>query len=416
MKQRVEDALSQERACEFPFREAIVIGGGIAGLSAAQALVDHVARVTIVERDRRSDQPGDRPGVPQTHHPHNLQPQAQRVLERFFPGLTEELLAERAVRLGEAGDVAFYYAGSWQTARVSTRNAIMACSRGLLEKILYRRIHAHPRIEVLYGYEIAGLNSTEGGRRVSGVRLLPRPGTAGGERQLPAELVVDASGRRSRAPEWLAELGYQPPEEWHIDAQVGYASRVYERPAEFEAAWKMLYIRPTPPAGTRGGIIIPLEGERWHVALVGVAGDYPPTDEDEFLAFARSLPTDRLYEAIRDARPLSRIYGFRRADNRVRRFDRLTRQPEGFLVTGDAAYALNPLYSQGMTAAILTSETLAEVLEKHVQQAGGDVRGLAHTFQEEASEAVEGPWRLATRNDWRWAATVIEDNTEGLDA
>lgn len=397
---------------KFPFRQAVVIGGGIAGLTVARVLADHVAQVIIVERDQRADASGVRPGVPQTHHPHNLQPQAQRILEQLFPGLTDELITRRAVRMGEQGDVAFHYAGRWQVARSGPRHAILSCSRTLLEQALYDRIHVHERIEVMYGYEIDGLQVQ--GDYVRGVRLLPRPGTVGGERVLEGELVVDASGRRSRAPEWLADLGYQPPEEWHIDAQVGYASRLYEPPAGLEVEWKMLYVRPTPPAGTRGGIITPLEGDRWHVALVGVGGDYPPTKEDDFLAFAKSLPTDKLYEAIKDARPLSRIYGFRRADNRVRRYDCLPRLLEGFLVGGDAAYALNPLYAQGMTAAVLSSEALAQVLENHPGRATGDVRGLAHAFQLQVSEAVEGPWRLATRTDWAWASTEITDNGDAL--
>ena len=395
---------------------AIVIGGGIAGLTAARVLADHFARVTVVERDYAFDDEGMRPGVPQAHHPHNLQPQAQQILEGLFPGLTEELEAGDAVRLNGSADVAVHYEGRWHNAPLGGRHALLTCSRPLLERAIYRRVIAHSRIEMMHGHEIAGLTTRDQGRRVAGVRLLPRAGTATGERALAADLVLDASGRRSRAPEWLAELGYLPPEEWHVDGLVGYASRVYARPADFADAWKMLYIRPTPPAGTRGGIILPLEGDRWHVGLVGVGGDYPPTDEEAFLAFARSLPTTALYEAIRDAEPLGRIYGFRRAGNRVRRFDSLPRLLEGFLVGGDAAYALNPLYAQGMTAALLTAQALAEVLEQHPGRASGNVDGLAHTFQEAVSAAVRGPWRLATRTDWRWATTEIRDNLEAQPA
>lgn len=398
----------------FPFDRAIVIGGGIVGLAAARVLADHYAQVTIVERDRPLDEVAVRPGVPQAHHPHNLQPQAQEILERYFPGLTEELVSRHAVRLGEADDVAFYYEGRWRNARLNGRHALLACSRPLLEQSLYRRIDAHNRIDLLYGYEIAGLTTQAQGQRVAGVRLLPRPGTTGVARTLAGDLVFDASGRRSRAPQWLSELGLQPPEEWHIDVLVGYASRVYRRPADLDANWKMLYVRPTPPEGTRGGIIMPMEDNTWSVALIGVGGDYPPTNESDFLAFARSLPTQRLYDAIKDAQPLGRIHGFRRAGNRVRRYDRLPRFLEGFLVGGDAAYALNPLYAQGMTAGLLTSEALAQVLETHPGRAIGDVRGLARAFQQHVSEAVEGPWRLATRTDWRWTTTEIDDNTDSL--
>lgn len=400
----------------FAFRQAIVIGGSIAGLAAARVLGDHVGRVTIIERDHYLDEAGMRPGVPQAHHPHNLQPQGQNILEQLYPGVTEELTTARAVRLDAPGDVAFHYDGKWRTTRRGGRHAIISYSRRLLEETISRRTLAHRRIEIMHGYEVAGLYQQGDGHHVGGVHLRPRRGVTGREVDLDADLVVDASGRRSKAPQWLAKLGYRPPEEWRIDALVGYASRLYRRPPAFSKSWKMLYIRPTPPAGTRGGVILPMEGERWHVALMGVAGDYPPTDEANFLAYARSLPTQALYEAIKDAEPLDRIRGFRLTDNQVRRYDTLPHSLEGFLVIGDAAYALNPLYGQGMTAALLSAQALADALQNHPDHLKGDVQGLAHAFQSRLREAVAGPWRLATRIDWQWEATRIQDNVDTLPA
>ena len=94
-------------------------------------------------------------------------------------------------------------------------------------------------------------------------------------------------------------------------------------------------------------MIIPIEGDRWHVTLIGMAGDYPPTSEAGFLAFAQSLPTPQLYEAISAAEPLTEPSGYRRTENRVRHYERLPRYLEGLLVCGDAAYTLNPVYAQG---------------------------------------------------------------------
>lgn len=403
-----------EKQNQAVFSQAIVIGGGIAGLTAARVLAEHVARVIVVERDQYTDSLGARSGLPQAHHPHNLQPQGQHLLERLFPGVTEELVTEHAVRLGEPGDVAFHYEGSWHTAPGNGRQATMSCSRNLLEQILYRRIGTHPRVEIWHGYEVDGLYTQADGQRVGGVSLRPRGGASGGLVALDGDLVVDASGRRSRAPQWLASLGFQPPEEWHIDALVGYASRLYRRPAGFDPSWRMLYVRPTPPDGTRGGIITPMDGDQWHVALVGTAGDYPSTNEADFLAFAQSLPTPQFYEAIQNAEPLSRIHGFRHADNRLRRYDSLPRMLEGFLVSGDAVYALNPLYAQGMTLALLACQTLADVLENHPGRVNGDVSGIALPFQKQLTKAIKKSWQLATQTDWQWAATRIDDNTEAL--
>ena len=396
------------------FGRAVVIGSGIAGLTMARVLSRYVAELVIVERDSSAGESGSRPGVPQAHHPHNLHPQGQQILEAQFAGITEDLLADRAVSMGEPGDIAFHYAGGWHMARTDSRRPVLACSRALLERHLLRRLQADERIQIRYATEVAGLYTDSSGARVGGLFLRSRGRNGGGEVALDAEIVVDASGRRSRAPEWLAALGFPAPEEWRIDAQVGYVSRVYQRPASFDEGWKMLYIRPTPPEHTRGGIITPLEGDRWHVGLIGVGRDYPPMEEAKFLDYARSLPVLELYEAIREAQPLTRLYGFRGADNRVRRYDRLPRYLEGFLVAGDAAYALNPVYAQGMTAAVLAGQALDEALRSHPGLASGDIAGLSRRFQEALSEAVEGPWRQATRTDWRWPMTEVMDNTEVL--
>jgi 2-polyprenyl-6-methoxyphenol hydroxylase-like FAD-dependent oxidoreductase len=171
-----------------------------------------------------------------------------------------------------------------------------------------------------------------------------------------------------------------------------------------------MYIRLTPSDGTRGGVILPMEDDRWYVTLIGVAGDYPPTDEAGFLAFARNLPTPRLYEAIRNATPLTKPIGFRRTENRVRRYDRLPRYLEGFLVGGDAAYALNPIYAQGMTAAAMGAQALERSLLEHRRRRGaGDVTGLAEAFQRQLSEAIVDVWHLATRRDWDWPITEVTD-------
>jgi 2-polyprenyl-6-methoxyphenol hydroxylase-like FAD-dependent oxidoreductase len=72
-------------------RQAIVMGGSIAGLLAARVLTDHFDQVTIVERDRFPEKPEPRQGVPQSHQLHVLLTQGQRILEQLFPGLTDEL-------------------------------------------------------------------------------------------------------------------------------------------------------------------------------------------------------------------------------------------------------------------------------------------------------------------------------------
>ncbi len=67
--------------------KAIVIGGSIAGLLAAQVLTKYFDRVIIVERDRFPEQPEQRQGVPQAYHVHVLLIRGQQILEQLFPGI-----------------------------------------------------------------------------------------------------------------------------------------------------------------------------------------------------------------------------------------------------------------------------------------------------------------------------------------
>ena len=389
------------------YDHAVVIGGSIAGLTAARVLADHFSRVTIVERDHFPDDAAFRNGAPQASHAHMLLPRGLMILEQQFPGLTADLQASGAVAIGSGRDVLVFEDGAWNTPPPAPDRLSLASSRPLLEHMVRRHLSRYPRVQMIEGMEVTGLKTDGQQRRVRGVELRSR-GASAQRRELAASLVLDASGRRSQAPQWLQQLDLCPPQEWTIDAFVGYTTRLYRRPPHFAESWKALHVRLSPPDHTRGGLIVPLEGGRWQVALVGIARDHPPTDEDGFLAFARSLPTPRLYEAIARAEPLTRPYGYRHTANRMRRFDRMPCYLEGFLVGGDAAYTFNPVYALGMTAAVAA----APALELAVQQVAGreNLDGLSAVFQRQLAWAIAPYWRLATRNDWHWPVTEIEDN------
>ena len=125
-----------------------------------------------------------------------------------------------------------------------------------------------------------------------------------------------------------------------------------------------MFIQAAPPERTRGGVILPIEEGRWMVTLGGGGGDYPPTHDQGFLSIARSLVTPMLYEAIRQAEPLSSITGYRATENRLRHYERLSRWPEHLLVVGDAACCFNPVYGQGMTTASLGAMLLDQLLHE----------------------------------------------------
>ena len=392
--------------------QAIVIGGGMAGLMAAQVLSRHFKQVTIIDRDQLRETPEVRNGVPQARHPHTLMVRGQEILERHFPGVTAELLAQGALPIDASREVEFFVAGDWHRPTRHADTMAIAMSRPLLEATIYRRVAANPRISIKSVQEVVSISTDARRQRVAGLIVHQRGGAPTEQARLSADVVVDASGRHSQAPHWLQRIGYAPADELIVDTFVGYATRVYQKPADFAEEWKAMYIRPTIKTGTRGGMIIPLEGDRWFVTLLGTSRDYPPTDEVGFMEFARSLPTPKLFDAIRQAEPLTRPNAFRRTDSRLRRYDQLPRNLEGLLVTGDAACVLNPVHAQGITAAAIGSLALSESLQAHFNQhPAGDVSGLAAAFHQQQYQSLADLWNTILREDRLWPAAIFRHTT-----
>jgi flavin-dependent dehydrogenase len=372
--------------------EAVVVGAGIAGLLAARVLCGHLRRVTVLERDALPAGPGPRKGVPQGRHLHSLATRGSGLLEELFPGLDAELAAAGCPEIDQALDtVTALPAGTLPRFRsgVTMRSA----SRDLLEWTLRRRLLREGRVRFVEGREVTGL-VVEGGR-VRGVEARARGG--GGRERFAAGLVVDASGQSSRAPRWLSALGYEPPAETVVDARLGYATRWYRVPEGFSEGWRSLAVLPGWPHNPRGGSLREVEGERWTVVLLGIGGDYPPTDPEGFERFARSLPSPILHRAIAGAEPISPVYGYRKTANRRRHYER-ARLPEGFLVAGDAFCTLNPSYGTGMTAAALAARALEESLRY------GGTRRLGRRFHRRQARAVAAAWRISASSDAQWAA------------
>lgn len=380
-------------------QHAIVIGGSIAGLMAARALTDYFERVTIIERDMLPDGPDFRKGVPQAHHPHALLKRGERIMEAYFPGLVKEVKDAGAITVNFGSDARWRQFGEWRVTYKTDLDSV-ACSRPLLEGAIRSRLAANPKVTFMQECDAVNLVADEGKTHATGVKVTSRdPKRA--EITVMADLVVDASGRHSRAPKWLADLGYTAPEETVVNSFPGYATRIYKRREGF--SWKLLYMQPSAPDQSRGAIIIPMEGDRWHVTLIGINKDYPPTDEEGFMAFARSLPSPELYDAIKDAEPLSPIWGYREAENRLYHYHTLPHYLDNFVVLGDAVYAFNPVYGQGMTVASMAAQELGETLRAQLATGKG-LTGLAGTFQQRLAKQIAFPWEIATGEDMRWSA------------
>jgi 2-polyprenyl-6-methoxyphenol hydroxylase-like FAD-dependent oxidoreductase len=379
---------------------AVVIGGSMAGLLACRVLSDHFDRVTLIERDRFPEKPEFRKGVPQSHHSHIFLMRGRMILEEFFPGLQNELVADGASPVNLSKDLAWLNPVGW-SVRFPSRLEMLSCSRNLLEWHVRRRLRQFSNVRFLEEGEVIGLLSNADSSQVAGARIslhnLPKLESKG-EALLYADLVVDASGRSSKTPQWLTAIGYTTPQETKVNPFLGYASRIYKRPSEIPTEWKALYLQAAPPILTRSGVLLPIEGNCWMVSLYGLGKDYPPTDEAGFLDFVRSLRSPMLYDAIKNAEPISPIFGYHTSGNRLRHYERMSRWPQGLVVLGDAACTFNPVYGQGMTTAAMGAMVLNQCL---VEQLWRDNTNLAQRFQKKLAQVIATPWMLATGEDFR---------------
>jgi 2-polyprenyl-6-methoxyphenol hydroxylase-like FAD-dependent oxidoreductase len=365
----------------------------MAGMLAARTLADIFDHVTVLERDAWSVGPEARPGVPQARHLHALLPAGRRILEQYFPSITSELEAAGAEVLDIGNDIAWLTPQGWGVRFVSGFEAV-ASTRDLLDWIVRRRLKKVPNVKSIQGCDVTGLLGQA--KRIEGVKLRFRAG--GGTDVLRSDFVVVATGRNSAVPVWLRELGLPGPKTTRVDAHIGYASRVFRRPESCSQSWRGLFIQAAPPAATRAGVLFPVEGNRWLVTLQGGGRDYPMLDDAGFMEFARSLRSPLLYDAIRDAEPITPVSGYRATENQLRHYELLKPWPEGFVVLGDAVCAFNPVYGQGMTTAALAAEGLRKCLSKN----GRSLDGASQRFQRRLAGINSAPWMLATSEDLRY--------------
>jgi len=391
-------------------RTALVLGASMAGLWTARVLADQFDQVLIIERDRLPDSATPRAGAPQARQYHILLLRGLQIMRDLFPGLEQELIAGGAVPFDVTGDVRLRSRGKW-LPQFPSGQQLLSCSRLLLEAAMRRRLRQDARIRFVEGVEVTGLETDVAHTTVTGVRVRRRGDAAAqpGEETLHGALVVDALGRRSPTPEWLVDLGYTPPEETVVDSFLGYVTRRYQAPASFQADWRMMLITATPPHDPRGGLIFPEENGVWVVMMAGANKVYPPTDEDGFNEFARSLGPE-YYAAVQAAEPISSPIGYRGTDSRWRHYEKLERWPERYVVLGDAFCGFNPIYGQGMTVAALSALALGE----EIAHSQGKLDGVARRAERAFGKLTAGAWLLATGADLEWPGTVGGDRSNGL--
>jgi 2-polyprenyl-6-methoxyphenol hydroxylase-like FAD-dependent oxidoreductase len=376
-------------------KQAVVIGGSMAGQLAAAALSQAGFQVTILDRDELPGKAAPRKGLPQGRHIHALLVGGQRAIEELLPGLSAQLVQSGAHVLDIVRDIAVHTLAGWYRRDGSGLQAYFM-SRDLIDHEVRNAAAKLPGVRTLCSCEALGLLGDT--TAVRGMRYRRR-GEDGEEISVEADLVVDASGRDSKAPAWLASLGCGNVRESVVDAFLGYATRLYRVPDGFDPGWAAIIARSRDHL-TRAGGIVPIEGGRWLATLAGFARDYPPHTGEGFVEFARSLGVTELARALEAAEPIGEPVGYRRTTNRWRRYDAMRDWPEGFVALGDSVCAFNPYYGQGMSTAALSALLLRDTLSSHSRS-----RRTSRVFQRRLTRLLARPWLMATTEDCRYPET-----------
>jgi len=372
---------------------AMVLGAGFAGLLAARVLSEAYDRVTVVERDRLPQTAEPRRGVPHGRHAHVLLPGGAAIVDGLFTGLLDQLSASGVPVVRDFAE--FWLApGGGDPVRLlgpAWNPFLCLASRPYLEHHLRERVRALPNLTIVDECDVADLTADPTRRRVTGVRVLRRADGEGAEMTtVDADLVVDATGRGSRAPAWLRALGFEQPRQEQLTVNLMYLTRrLRMRPGALAAKLVGVGARPDRP---NGFILLAQEEDRWILTVFGYEGHHPSRDTEGMLATVRAAAPEHVYAAVRDAEPLDDIVSNRFPANVRRRYERLRRFPAGFLVFGDAICSTTPAHATGLSAAAMQAVALRDVL------AGGD-EDLPRRFFRAAAGPVNRAWQATVGGD-----------------
>ena len=368
-----------------PTEHAIIIGASLAGLCAARVLSDFHERVTVYERDNLPDGPANRAAVPQGRHVHLLMARGAQEFETHFPGLLDDMVAAGVPILENRPDcIHFGAAGHVLGTHHRLRDEFTAYvpSRPHLEWQIRRRVTAIDNVEFVRA-AVSEPRYEPGRQQVTGV-VLDSGDPVG------ADLVVDATGRGTRLPIWLAQWGFEQPREDRVDVGIAYATHQLRIPDGLIA--EKVVVAGASRKQLLGLGMLYYEDGTWGLTTFGVGKVEPPHDFAGMCALADEILPRHVAAAIRQGEPIGGVAFHKFPTSRWRRFDKLDRFPAGIIPFGDAVVSFNPTFGQGMTMMSLQTGHLRRVLETP----GAD---LARDFNRAAAKTTYPVWTMNAIGD-----------------
>jgi 2-polyprenyl-6-methoxyphenol hydroxylase-like FAD-dependent oxidoreductase len=378
----------------------VMMGAGICGLAGAMMLSRDGHEVTVLERDpapvpaspEEAWEDWDRDGVTQFRQAHYLQPGGRAVLEEELPDVYEALRAE-ALSFSPLNLLP-----PWIADRAprdgDDRFMTVTGRRTTLERIVARAAENEPHLEVRRGTAVGDVLTThiDGLVHITGVR------TADGE-ELRADLVVDAMGRRSPVPRWLAAAGAPPVHEEAEDLGFIYYTRFYRGEQLPQARGPL-----SMPIGSFTVLTLPADKTIWSITVFISGGDRPLKrlrDADRWSAVVAACPLQAQWlegEPITGVLPMGGI---------LDRYRRLTAGGRplatGLALLADACVCTNPSDGRGIALGLQHARRLRDVVRDHLEEPLDFTRAW-----DAATEAQLVPWYRATVEEDRARMRQIE--------
>lgn len=370
---------------------AVVLGGSIAGLFAARVLADAYDEVQIVDRDKLVGTKTPRKHCPQTYQANGLLARGVQIMEELFPGIVDEMVAN-GIPKGDLSGSCRWYAQGYRLKQRHADLATMGILRPELEWYIRERVQLLPNVTFVEETDILGITATADNSRITGARVQARGEKV--DRVIEADLVVDATGRGSRTPVWLEQLGYERPYEERKKIDLAYVTQHYKLrpgcdPFEGDVAINQIAHVGNP----RGAVFFKTGQGKLELTTYGLLGDHPPTDQDALYRWVKSLGAKDVYQTLRYADVVDEPVPFKFPTTLRRHYHTLKRLPEGLLVTGDAITCFNPVYAGGMTIAALSAITMRSHLHSGAQPVPQDY------FQDLFNDAITPQWEMTNMVD-----------------
>jgi 2-polyprenyl-6-methoxyphenol hydroxylase-like FAD-dependent oxidoreductase len=344
-----------------------IIGAGIGGLAVALALKGRGHDVVIVERDppppdidpTAAFDEWQRPGVPQFRHAHILLARVQTLLRDLHPEVHADLL-RAGLELSRIEEVLPAGQRDHYAEQEGDRDLLHLWGRrSTFEYVLRQHAGKLENVRFIHSARVTGLvtEANDATVRVRGLRL-----ARGGEEEIvEADLVIDASGKRTRSPEWLKALGVQVETESNPSGFV-YACRHYllkepeASPPRLDGGGNLDFLGYATFYQERGSFALtfgcPVDEKDLAAAMHRTEG---------FEALCDQLAVLRKWTHASEAR--TKVLGAGLFENRWTRYGtRGGRALHGFFPVGDSFLETNPMYGRGCSAAFMQAHALADVL------------------------------------------------------